>query len=800
MNYKKIYLLLSVVLSAWNAFSQYTMSGNVQEEESNENMELVSIYFSELKKGTTTNSQGNYEIKDVRPGTYLVEVSAFGYKSVIQSIQITKDTTINFSLSNAVHELNEVVITGVSRFTELKLSPVIIKTVDKNIFNQNSSTNLIDALKNVPGISQITTGAGISKPVIRGLGYNRVISLNNGIKQEGQQWGDEHGIEIDEYGVDRIEIVKGPGSLMYGSDGIAGVLNFLVPKSPPNETVKTQIIANYQSNNNLFGYSLFNSGNKKGVQWQARFSNKWAGDYSNKLDGKVLNSGFREMNGSVMVGINKRWGHSHVTVSSWNNLLNLPEGERDSLGQFIFENVSGETVTATKSDYKGYRIGTPHQVVNHLSVASNNYFLLKKGTLAVDLAYQNNKRKEFGNPTNPEEIELFFNLSTFNYSLRYNLEKVKGWETSVGVSGMQQSNSNKGEEFLIPAYQLLDVGAFVFTQKTFDKITFAGGLRIDNRTLHSKELFLDTIGQPTTSSNPFATEKFARWKRNFVGISASVGLSYQINNSSTLKFNISRGFRAPNSAELSSNGKHEGSFRYEIGNTQLKPEASHQIDVAYFLNLEHVSFEITPFVNFISNYIYIEKLQGATGLDSIVDPSEPAPAFKFKSGNTLLYGGEFYMDIHPHPLDWLHIENSFSLVQAMRFKQPDSMMFLPFIPAPKYRGEVKVEFKKVGKILSGTYVKFGVDYYFPKNNIFSAYQTESKTPGYTLLNVGIGTNIKAFNRPDFFSLFVSGNNLANVAYQSHLSRLKYAPENLATGRTGIYNMGRNFSVKLIINI
>ena len=135
-----------------------------------------------------------------------------------------------FDMSMANNELAEVIVTGVTRSTELKLSPIIVKSIDRSNFNQNIASNLIDALKNIPGVSQITSGASISKPVIRGLGYNRVITLDDGIRQEGQQWGDEHGIEMDEYAIDRVEIVKGPGSLIYGSDGIAGVLNFLPPK------------------------------------------------------------------------------------------------------------------------------------------------------------------------------------------------------------------------------------------------------------------------------------------------------------------------------------------------------------------------------------------------------------------------------------------------------------------------------------------------------------------------------------------------------------------------------------------
>lgn len=804
MKLKIIYTIVAFVFATQTIVAQNKISGNIKDEQTKEILTGVSVYISDLKTGATTDKEGNYKLENIKTGTYLFEISFIGYKKRVERIYISKDTVVDFLISQAVSELNEVVVTAVSRSTELKLSPIIIKPIDIGVLNQNSSTNLIDALKNVPGVNQITTGAGISKPTIRGLGYNRVISLYNGIRQEGQQWGDEHGIEIDEYSIDRIEIVKGPGSLMYGSDGIAGVLNFISPKAPPVGHIKTQLISNYQSNNNLIGYSLSNAGNKNGIQWLGRFSNKFAGNYQNRYDGKVYNSGFQEYNGSLFLGVTKKWGYSHLNLSTFNTTLNMVEGDRDSLGRFIFATPDGNgsttEVSATTKDLSGYKIGFPHQDVNHLRVLSNNYFILKKGTINLDLGYQNNKRKEFGDVLNPNDKALFFDLNTFNYNLRYNLAEMKGWETSVGISGMQQSNTNKGLEFLIPEYNLFDIGGFVFTQKTFKKLTVAGGLRFDNRNISTKQLILDSLEAPVSIEDSTTNLKFKPFTKNYNSYSGSIGLSYQINKKSTIKFNLSRGFRAPNIAEISSNGKHEGTLRYEYGNADLKSEVSHQIDLAYFLNSDHVTFEFTPFANFISNYIFSEKLTSAFGGDSIPDPSDPTPAYKFTQGNATLIGGEIYLDIHPHPFDWLHIENSFSYVQATQNNQSDSTKYLPFIPAPKYRGELKAQFKKVGKNLTNAYIKFGVDYYFQQDKFFSAYGTETGTPSYTLLSAGLGANVKAFKRSNFMSVYVSAENLADVAYQSHLSRLKYAPQNPLTGRNGVYNMGGNISLKLIFNI
>lgn len=785
---KKICFFVAIFLAAPLLMAQYKLSGTIKDSDTKEIIKNASIYFSDLKKNTTTDQNGSYTFNNLKEGKYFVEISHSNYSTFLASIDVKNDTIANFELQKSAKEISEVVVTAVSRASELKKIPVVIKSIDQSQINQNSSTNIIDGLKNIPGINQITTGAAISKPVIRGLGYNRVITLVNGIRQEGQQWGDEHGIEIDDYSVGKVEIVKGPGSLMYGSDGIAGVLNFISQKAPSDGKIENQLSTNYQSNNNLIANSFSNRGNKNGFVWEGRITNKMAGNYENKYDGKVYNSGFKENDGNLMLGINKNWGHSYFNFSTYNNTLNIVEGERDADGKFTYINGNGDEITATDADYKGYKTGFPHQKINHLRFTSNNYFLLKSGTINADFAFQNNKRREFGDATNPNDTELYFDLNTFNYNVRYNLKESKNWETSFGIGGMQQSNTNKGLEALIPDYNFFDIGAFVYTQKKFNEnLTLAGGLRFDNRNVDSKEMLEDS------------DVKFSKFNKNYNGISGSLGLSYQMNPQSTLKVNLSRGFRAPNIAELASNGVHEGTFKYELGDINLKSEISHQIDVAYFLNSDHITFEFTPFINFISNYIYTEKLQDANGNDVIIDPSNPVPAFKFTQGNAQLFGGEIFLDIHPHPFDWLHLENSFSYVRATQNNRPDNEKFLPFIPAPKYRGEIKTQFKELNDTFSDFYAKFSVDHYFKQNNIFSAFDTETSTPSYTLLSVGVGANIKAFGRKDFFNLFISGDNLANVAYQNHLSRLKYAPENLATGRVGVFNMGRNISTKLVIN-
>lgn len=791
---KTIHILAFMVFWIGQTLAQNIIKGTVKDKETLQNIPGATVYLSDLKRGTTTDINGAFQLQNIPNGIYLIEVSFVGYKnlSVKMDIGQTEKNEI-FFLSESPTELNEVVITGVTRSTEINKSPVIIKALDINKLNQSGSTNLIDALKNVPGISQITTGAAISKPTVRGLGYNRVITLVDGIRQEGQQWGDEHGIEIDEYAIERVEIIKGPGSLLYGSDGLAGVIHFISPKAPSVGEIKTKFITNYQSNNNLIGYSISNIGSKKNIQWQGRLSQKMAGNYENKFDGKVYNTGFSELNGNLFLGLNQKWGFTHFNLSTYNSQLGLAEGERDSLGQFLFEASDGVGGTylkaAQNNDLNGYGIGIPNQKINHNKLVNNSLFILKKGTINLDLAFQNNKRREFADVLAPNLPELYFDLTSTNYNVRYNLSAKNGWETSIGMGGMYQFNKNKGIEVIIPKYNIFDFGTFIFTQKAIkEQLTLAGGFRFDNRKIKTQPLVIDQ------------KLKFEGFTNNYNNFSGSVGLSYQIKNQSTAKLNLSRGFRAPNIAEISSNGRHEGTFRYEIGNKNLKAEVSNQIDLAYFLNKDHVSIEISPFINMINNYIFAEKLQNRAGNDSIPDFEIGAPAYQFVQGNAMLVGAEFYFDIHPHPLDWLHLENSFSFVQATQNHKPDSQKYLPFIPQAHYRLELKAAFKKIGSAFINPYFKVSFDHYFEQKRYFKAYNTETQTPQYNLLSTGLGSTIKAFGKKDFFNLYFTAENLTNTAYQNHLSRLKYAPENPLTGRMGIFNMGRNLSLKMIFNI
>ena len=790
---KILFFLLPFIYSFNSGNAQTSISGaekvslfgKITDEKTGEALPGATVYLADDKIGTIANAEGKYRLDNIPDGHHVVEISYAGYSTLVLHIELSNSVEKDFALSSVVVENVGVVVTGVAGATSIRKSPVPVASIRKLALLQTPSTNIIDALSHIPGVSQVSTGPAISKPYIRGLGGNRVVIINEGVRQEGQQWGDEHGAEIDEMSVARAEVVKGPASLMYGSDALAGVINFITNSPVAEGTLKGNIISNYQTNNGLFAVNGNLAGNKNGLNWNLYGTYKSAGNYQNKYDGKVLNSGFNEKNLGGYIGINKSWGYSHLIVSRFDQQLGLIEGDRDdATGKFILFSGTPLERIATKADLDTRSLFVPQQRVQHNKIVSDNNFAFKKSRLKINIAYQNNLRQEFGNAEDPEEQELFFDLKTINYTLQWQLPEAKEWHTTFGANGMRQSNQNKGEEALIPEYNLFDIGGFVFVQRSFKKATLSGGLRYDARKINSKELIEG------------GDVKFEKFSRSFSNFSGSAGVSVEASDAITLKANIARGFRSPTLAELASNGAHEGTNRYEYGQQDLKSETSLQFDAGLNFNYEHFSIDISAFHNSINDFIFYRKLEAFGGGDSLVlNDGDLIQAFKFNQQNAKLSGVEASIDIHPHPLDWLHFENSFSFVRGQFDNPIDGSKDISLIPAARFTSELKADFKKLNKSIHNFYAKLELDKTFKQNNPFTGFDSETATDGYALLNAGVGADIVNGSKT-LFSVHFGATNITDVAYQNHLSRLKYTAENMATGRIGVFNQGRNFSFKI----
>lgn len=763
-----IFIQLSICLSIGfycNASAQATLSGHVADKSTNEALIGVSIFIPDLKTGGVSNTDGDYTIKNLPSRVISVQVKYIGYATIQTSVDLTKTNTYNFLMEKSSTEIQEAVVTGSPFFSSSKKNSVSISTIDKKTLRTNPASNMVDALTNVPGISQITTGNGISKPVIRGLGYNHVIVLNDGLRQEGNQWGDEHGIEIDQFSADRIEILKGPASLFYGSDAMGGVINILEPMPVEDGKIAGEINSTYAANNHHISNSAMLNGNYKDFVWRARGTYTNSGSYRNPA-GYVYNSGYNENTINLLAGINRSWGFSHLHYSTYNTNIGLVEGKKDSAtGKFV----DAEGHVVPDAQLMGRTLALPFQGISHQKLSLVNNFLIGKGQLKVNAGWQDSKRKEFAESFIVPG--LFFNLNTYSYDARYQVSNTNKFEYAFGLSGMTQQNRNEGKEYLVPDFHLQDVGGFVFCKKDYGKITINAGTRYDARFISGDALILDTNGIPSNVGDTL----FKPFKSKPSAFSGGIGGTWALSDKFNLKLNIGRGYRTPNIAELSSNGIHEGTFRYEIGNTDLKAETSLQFDAELSAEVGKFSAGINGFYNSISNYIYKRQLNN----EIIILNGNSFPVYRFVQGNSTLKGGEFRMDYHPK--DNIHFSNELAYVSAenMESKQP-----LPFIPPFHTRHELTYSFNCKSKNIVNPYLKAEMKLIASQNRI-DAFETTTK--GYQLFSLSTGTDIRVGKQSG--SLFISCNNLFNQGYYDHLSRLK---------EVSIENMGRNVTFGLNI--
>ncbi len=786
--FARIAVVLLLLVNANAVFSKSRIkgafSGIVKDAQTGNPIEGASVYISDVKLGSITDKKGFFILMHVSDGKHLVEVSHIGYSTQAFSISIDGDLQKEILLQPTIVENNAVVVTGVTKATQLKNIPFQVSVMKKQDLLQTSSMNIIESITKKAGISSISTGPAISKPIIRGLGYNRVLTVNDGVRQEGQQWGDEHGIEIDEASVNKIEVLKGPASLVYGSDAMAGVINIISNVPAPNNTIKSNIGSNYQSNNQLRSVNGNISGNKYGINWNLYGTLKAATDYQNKYDGYVFNSKFNEHNAGGYIGYNSSWGYSHLLLSNFDMKAGLVEGKRDSTtGNFVKSISQISDTIASNADFTSVNPNIPYQHIRHFKIATDNAIKIGANHLSINVGWQENQREEFGNPDNTSERALYFDMKTITYAAQFHCKDINGFKTSFGINGMNQSNVNLGLEQLIPDYLLSDAGVFVFVQKEYHTLNISGGIRFDQRNIQVQAL------------KEGGLDKGEAFTKQFGNFSGSVGVTYPFNNHINAKLNLASAYRAPSIPELAANGAHEGTIRYEYGNKNLQSETSTQIDASVELNYEHFSFNLAGYFNQFNNFIFYQKLQIASGADSMVNGLS---AFQFNQQKANVAGVEVTLDIHPHPLDWLHVENTFSYVRGYFQESIEGSNNLPFIPAPKLLTEIRADRKSLSKLLQNAYFKIEMENTFDQNNAFTAYNTESASSGYTIFNLGLGADICNQKSHPLFSLFITASNITDVAYQNHLSRLKYADTNNATGRRGVFNVGRNIGVKLLV--
>lgn len=735
---KKIVLIFFVMFLLIRVNAQNQIKGIVTDI-NHEPLIGASVYIPELNKGTMTNQEGEYLITKIPNRKIKIQFSFIGYNTEIRTIEISQnESVLNTSLTLAIIQSQEVVITG-GYITSQHENAVKIEVLKSKDIALSGTPNFMESLTLVPGVDMIAKGQGISKPVIRGLSMNDVLVMNNGVRIENYQYSENHPLGIDDNDVERVEIIKGPASLLYGSDAIGGVINFIKEKPAPTGKITGDYRMQLHSNTIGMNNSIGLKGASKNLFGGFRFGNKAHADYLQGGGDFVPNSRFNEMAFNTNAGYTGKVGTFKLFYDYYKQDL-------------------GMTVTDVKTliTEKGRKNEIWFQDLEHQLLSSQNSLYLGKFKWDINVAYQNALRKL---QTTLEVPFVEMNLNTLTYESKLSLPSSDKSEYIIGIQGMSQKNrnlNNRASQFL-PDANINNIGFLGLGKYTFfEKLKIQGGLRFD---IYRTETFaLGTEG--TSGYHP-------PLKKDYSNLNGSLGATYQPVEKIMFRANFAKGYRVPNLSELTSLGMHGN--RYEIGNENLSPENSFEADISMHYHGEFLSFDLAGFHNKINDYIFISPTVDIT--------SSGANIYRFSQTNATLNGGEAGIHFHPKSLPWLHVKGTYSSVVG---KQGNGN-YLPFIPANKVRYEVRAEGKKTGFLIKPN-IKISALTAFSQNDP-SPYETV--TDGYTLVNVSVYSEILVLNKALMFVLSV--NNLFDKQYFDHLSTLK--PFNY-------YNQGRNFSLSL----
>ncbi|NOR27474.1 MAG: TonB-dependent receptor [Lutibacter sp.] len=730
------YYWLLILLISQQIFAQNTVKGTIKDITSYEALPYVSVYLPEYNKGTQTNDEGFFELNNLPIGEIKIQFSFLGYTTIIKTISVTehKEIQLNINMESNVFQVEEIVISGGTYSTQHE-NAIKIELVKASELSSTGAQSFTEAIVNIPGVDMISKGTGVVKPVIRGLSMTNILLLNNGVKMENFQFSENHPFIIDEFGIDRIEIIKGPASLLYGSDAVGGVINVLKEKPAPVGSIIGDFNSQYHSNTEGIISNFGIKGSANTYFWGIRAGVKSHTDYKDGNGNYILNTRFNEYSFKSNFGINKSYGVFHLNYD-----YNAPKFGMSIGDAFPFITENGRENNYWYQD-----------LTNHV-ISTKNTIFINKYSLNVNASYQLNNRALQTDETKPVYEMVNIDSNTFSYEAKVNFSSSNKTTYILGVQGaLNNIKNNDAPNHLLPNADVKDYAIFGFAQfNLFKKIKAQTGIRYDYKSI---------ITEPEPSREAVDT--------NFGDISTSFGATYNLTDKILFRTNVASAFRTPNIAELTQNGIHGG--RYEQGNPNLKSQRSYEVDASSHYHSKKIMIDISGFYNNINDYIFIAPFNETTANGDII--------YKYTQSNAKIVGGEIAVDILP--FKWLVLKTSYAYLHG---KQSDGN-YLPFIPQNKLRFHLKFKKDEIS-FLDAPFFKIG--------GTVASKQTkpamfETTTNGYFLMNLGLGASIKAKRQPISFSIQV--NNIFNKTYIDHLSTLK---------ELDFYNIGRNISFNLKI--
>ena len=682
--------------------------------------------------------------------------------------------------------LPDVVVTESYQQRQAKKSALAVDVVDQDFLRKHFTGNFMQAMENIPGVQAMDIGSGFSKPMIRGMGFNRIAVLENGIKQEGQQWGADHGLELDAFNIGTVNVLKGPSSLLYGSDAMGGVIAITSPPVPSVDMLFGDVTLLGKSVNGTLGGS-FMLGIKKSFWYaQVRYSEQHFGDYRIPTDTivyltqkmpvygrKLKNTAGIERNIGFFAQYQRQRYKANYSVSNVYQKTGFFPGAHGIPDVFRVED-----------DGDSRNMELPYSKVNHLKVTTLQQYAWEKLVLSGDFGFQNNHREEwsvfhthYGSQPVPEkdpEKELAFNLNTLSASVKVRFIGSSSWEHALGWDGQHQRNDISGYSFLLPEYYRSTTGLlWLTTYKPNNVISVSGGMRYDYGYIHISS-HEDAYLADYLRKQGYDEEQVEHYKWNshavkkkFGDYSFSLGLVWTPSERHMVKANVGRSFRLPGANELAANGVHHGTFRHEQGDTNLKSEQGWQMDASYNLRYNGFSISVSPFVSWFSNYIFLRP----TGEWSVLPHA--GQIYRYTGAEALFAGTEATIDIH-----FLRSFNYRISGEYVYTYNCDEHIPLSFSPPFSMRNTLTWQRKQV--MLYAEWQSIARQNRVDRN--------EDRTPGANLFHLGGSLNIPIRGN-QAIEITLTARNIFNTRYYNHLSFYR---------KVEIPEPGRNF--QLLIKI
>ncbi|MFT7591580.1 MAG: iron complex outermembrane receptor protein, partial [bacterium] len=652
------------------SIGQYSISGYVTDEKGSA-LELVDVFLHETHVGTSTDINGYFEISDVKKGHYHLHVTLSGYHAQQRDIDVTASVkNLNFFLEASINELHEVIIENSLEKQDLKNNPLQVVHLDAHFLKQQGGTSLMKSLEKIPGIGSLNTSVGVSKPSLRGLNGNRVVVTTDGIQQEGQQWGSDHGLEVDVSNADKIEVIKGASALVYGSDAIAGVINIrpTLPKGKNQFSAGQELT--YNSLNNELRSSSVLAFNKNGRWFKARYSSMTASDFRVPSDqfifqttvlpiyeGRLKNTALNEKALNIYAGVSQNWGYWYLRLSHFRQQSGFFSGAFGipSVGKLQHD-----------GDYSD--IDLPYQEVEHTTVSGHANILINSNWLEIDAGYQFNNRSEIASPhnaafgdgqrTSAEALRL--KLSTITCNARYFINDSNS-KKIIGFSGQLRSNDVGGYEFIIPGYQTAMAavyGLYKTETKNQWKVNFGGRLDMNFINFGATQTSFYQNGQliGDADRNPSYQNTIPNW-------AMALGLNKEVQKSLFVKWNSAKTSRMIQPNELASNGLHHGAFRFEKGDINLKPETAIQNDFSLIYERKRWLIESSVYGNYFFNFVYLNPSNKFARLE-VEGTTYPYPEagqlFSYTQAPVRHYGYEVHAEYKAHSAVTLYANSEYT--------------------------------------------------------------------------------------------------------------------------------------------